>query len=106
MSSSVKIHLTFKSDITEQQINDLSTALDGSDNVRIYDYTKRTIVVIVLDRQKINNLIFDQLANVMCCKTVGQQGSDGDSNNVYVFVVPSRTIVDTSATASAVQKLF
>ena len=106
MSSSVKIHLTFKSDITEQQINDLSTALDGSDNVRIYDYTKRTIVVIVLDRQKINNLIFDQLANVMCCKTVGQQGSDGDSNNVYVFVVPSRTIVDTSATANAVQKLF
>ena len=106
MSSSVKIHLTFKSDITEQQINDLSTALDGSDNVRIYDYTKRTIVVIVLDRQKINNLIFDQLANVMCCKTVGQQGNDGDSNNVYVFVVPSRTIVDTSATASAVQKLF
>ena len=106
MPSSVKIHLTFKSDITEQQIKDLTTALDGSDNVRIYDYTKRTIVVIVLDRQKINNLIFDQLANVMCCKTVGQQGSDGDSNNVYVFVVPSRTIVDTSATASAVQKLF
>ena len=106
MSSSVKIHLTFKSDVTEQQIKDLTTALDGSDNVRIYDYTKRTIVVIVLDRQKINNLIFDQLANVMCCKTVGQQGSDGDSNNVYVFVVPSRTIVDTSATASAVQKLF
>ena len=106
MPSSVKIHLTFKSDITEQQIKDLTTALDGSDNVRIYDYTKRTIVVIVLDRQKINNLIFDQLANVMCCKTVGQQGNDGDSNNVYVFVVPSRTIVDTSATASAVQKLF
>ena len=106
MSSSVKIPLTFKSDVTEQQIKDLTTALDGSDNVRIYDYTKRTIVVIVLDRQKINNLIFDQLANVMCCKTVGQQGSDGDSNNVYVFVVPSRTIVDTSATASAVQKLF
>ena len=106
MSSSVKIHLTFKSDVTEQQIKDLTTALDGSDNVRIYDYTKRTIVVIVLDRQKINNLIFDQLANVMCCKTVGQQGNDGDSNNVYVFVVPSRTIVDTSATASAVQKLF
>ena len=106
MPSSVKIQLTFKSDLTEQQINDLSTALDGSDNVRIYDYTKRTIVVIVLDRQKINNLIFDQLANVMCCKPIGQQGCDNEGDNVYVFVAPSRTIVDTSATASAVQKLF
>lgn len=106
MSNSVKIHLTFKSDIAEQQIKDLTTALDGSDNIRIYDYTKRTIVVIVLDRQKINNLIFDQLANVMCCKPIGQQGCDNDSDNIYVFVAPSRTIVDTSATANAVQKLF
>ena len=106
MSSSVKIHLTFKSDIAEQQIKDLTTALDSSDNIRIYDYTKRTIVVIVLDRQKINNLIFDQLANVMCCKTIGQQGCDKEGDNVYVFLVPSRTIVDTSATANAVQKLF
>lgn len=106
MSSSVKIHLTFKSDITEQQIKDLSTALDGSDNVRIYDYTKRTIVVIVLDRRKINNLIFEQLANVMSCKPIGQQGHDNEGDNAYVFVSPSRAIVDTSATANAVQKLF
>ena len=106
MSSSVKIHLTFKSDISEQQINDLTTALDGSDNIRIYDYTKRTIIVIVLDCLKINNLIFDQLANVMCCKPIGQRGRDTDGDNIFVFVVPSRTIVDTSATANALQKLF
>ena len=106
MSNSVKIHLTFKSDISEQQINDLTTALDSSDNIRIYDYTKRTIVVIVLDYLKINNLIFDQLANVMCCKPIGQRGRDTDGDNIFVFVAPSRTIVDTSATANAVQKLF
>ena len=106
MSNSVKIHLTFKSDISEQQINDLTTALDGSDNVRIYDYTKRTIIVIVLDRQKINNQIFNQLANVMCCKVVTQTGCDNRGDNIYVFVSPSKTIVDTSATANAVQKLF
>lgn len=106
MSNSMKIHLTFKSDITERQVKDLSTALDGSDNVRIYDYTKRTIVVIILDRQKINNQIFDQLANVMCCKVITQTGCDDRGDNIYVFVSPSRTIVDTSATANAVQKLF
>ena len=106
MSSSVKIHLTFKSDISEQQINDLTTALDGSDNIRIYDYTKRTIIVIVLDCLKINNLIFDQLANVMCCKPIGQRGRDTDGDNIFVFVAPSRTIVDTSPTANAIQKLF
>jgi hypothetical protein len=56
----MKIHLTFKSDITERQVKDLSTALDGSDNVRIYDYTKRTIIVIVLDAFE---FLFNQLFN-------------------------------------------
>ena len=102
----MKIHLTFKSDVAQTQIDDLSAALDGSDNVRVYDYNKRTIIVLVLDRQKTNTQILDQLASVMNCKVVGNHGCDGSGDNIYLFVVQSRNNVDTSATASAVKKLF
>lgn len=106
MSNSMKIHLTFKSDITQIQVDGLSAVLDGSDNVRIYDYNKRSIIVLVLDRQKTNNQIFEQLASVMDCKVVGNHGHDERGDNIYLFVVPVRGTVDTSATAKAVQKLF
>lgn len=106
MSYSLMIHLIFKKDVTEEQVETLTTALDGSDNIRVYDYGYKSIQVMVLDRSKINDQVFAQLAAVLCCRVTSKPNQDSKNDNVYVFVDFGRLNVDTSPTANAVKNLF
>ena len=65
MNGALMVHLIFKEDVTEKRVEFLTSALEQSDNVRVYDYSKRTIKVLVLNRAKINYEIFAQLASVV-----------------------------------------
>lgn len=107
MNGALMVHLIFKEDVTEKRVEFLTSALERSDNVRVYDYSKRTIKVLVLNRAKINYEIFAQLASVVGGKMLNSNVSlIKEMNNAFIFVDPAQLSVDTSATANAVQKLF
>lgn len=107
MDGALMVHLIFKEDVTEKRVEFLTSALEQSDNVRVYDYSKRTIKVLVLNRAKINYEIFAQLASVAGGKMLNSNVSlIKEMNNAFIFVDPAQLSVDTSATANAVQKLF
>lgn len=107
MDGALMVHLIFKEDVTEKRVEFLTSALEQSDNVRVYDYSKRTIKVLVLNRAKINYEIFAQLASVVGGKMLNSNVSlIKEMNNAFIFVDPAQLSVDTSATANAVQKLF
>lgn len=107
MDGALMVHLIFKEDVTEKRVEFLTSALEQSDNVRVYDYSKRTIKVLVLNRAKINYEIFAQLASVVGGKMLNSNVSlIKEMNNAFIFVDPAQLSVDTSATANAVQKPF
>lgn len=107
MDGALMVHLIFKEDVTEKRVEFLTSALEQSDNVRVYDYSKRTIKVLVLNRAKINYEIFAQLASVVGGKMLNSNVSlIKEMNNAFIFVDPAQLSVDISATANAVQKLF
>ena len=107
MDGALMVHLIFKEDVTEKRVEFLTSALEQSDNVRVYDYSKRTIKVLVLNRAKINYEIFAQLASVVGGKMLNSNVSlIKEMNNAFIFVDPAQLSVDTSATANAVQKHF
>ena len=107
MNGTLMIHLIFKEDVTEKRVEFLTSALEQSDNVRVYDYSKRVIKVLVLNRVKINSEIFAQLASVVGGKVLNNNVSlDKETNNAFLFVDTAQLSVDTSPTANAIQKLF
>ncbi|MGL4614292.1 MAG: hypothetical protein ACRCVV_10440 [Shewanella sp.] len=107
MSNQLMIHMVFKEDITDKRVEFLTTALEQSANIRIYDYNKRTLKVMVLNKSKVNSEIFAQLAAIIGCNVLNNNVvGDDRSNNAYLFVDQADLSVDTSATAKAVQKLF